>query len=61
MINDYHGRKLGPNHVFILPILDEALFEQVISFFKLTMKNNCHKAMNRPQDYNPCTWIHGVI
>ncbi len=50
-----HGRNIGPNQVFIPPLLDEVKLDEQTSFFKMNMMFNVVVAMKPFANCNPCS------
>jgi len=50
-----HGRNIGPNQVFVPPLLDEVKLNEQTSFFKMTTMFIAVVAMKSPTNCNLCS------
>ncbi len=56
-----HGRNIGPNQVFIPPLLDEVKLNEQRFFFKMIMMSNAIMAMKSPTNCNLCSKMWALL
>jgi hypothetical protein len=56
-----HGRNIGPNQVFIPPLLDEAKLNEQTSFFKMITMFNAIVAMKSPTNCKLCSKMWALL
>jgi hypothetical protein len=54
-VHDCHGMNIGPNQVFIPPLLDDLKLDEQTIFFKMTMMSNVVATMKPLINSNLCS------